>query len=304
MIRKIITKVFSGWQRRVIIIYPTSLVIFLALNLKPIQRLVGPKAMFSGQEIGASEYLGVPIWWWKSEVINDCLNGCVPTIDVTVDIYRLLLSFTIIIVVLRILYSIIKRIHRWRSWNPIRQDDDIVVFKGFSVETEDKENNLSLKLEVSDGKRSVTRKQNAVPISIDLCISGQKISDNFDINIVYTTLGQNGLLPLFTCTCGHFGCGGHYINIHLSDKSITLKNAYAPNDEPSDDKEYLRQEFEHTISLSVWYRLLRELLHRIEIEIIDSKINYLTVGVIGVNICDNIKTYEYNLDQVMNKSTS
>lgn len=304
MIRKILEKTFRGWQKRVIIIYPTSLVIFLALNLAVIQKLVGPKAVFSGQKIGESGYLGAPFWWWKSEVINDCLNGCVPKIDVTIDTYRLLWSLAIIIVVCRLIYSIIQILHKRRISRKIAKvvqdnQEEVIVFKGFKVEADDKKNDLSIRLEVSDGSRSPAFNENVVSICIDMYINNKRISNNLDIDKVFNTLDQEGLLPLFTCGCGCFGCGGNYIGVSLKSDSMKLKNSYSPN-----DKQELNEQFEYTISTDVWYRLLKKLLHKIELEVIDNKINHLIVGVIGVNICDNIKTYEYNLGKAMSKNNN
>jgi hypothetical protein len=52
-------------------------------------------------------------------------------------------------------------------------------------------------------------------------VNGQELPDVHDIDVFFEALTNSGPLPLFTCTCGVFGCGGYYIGVaHGADAWI------------------------------------------------------------------------------------
>ena len=44
-------------------------------------------------------------------------------------------------------------------------------------------------------------------------VNGQELPEVLDIDVFFEALTGSGPLPLFTCTCGVFGCGGYYVGV-------------------------------------------------------------------------------------------
>lgn len=281
-------------------LYILSFVSFLLINLDVFKKLIYPAFVENGQKIGDTLYLGAPLLWYKNEIIRDCTNGCLPRASVNIDIFRLGVSYIIVLAACKLIHVlalwIFWRISIKRSNN---LGEEVVIFKGFSVFAKDKVNNLDLRVEVSDGKRSAAYRDPIAWVHLDLYLNEEKVSGNLNIHELFTRLNQSGLLPLFTCTCGIFGCGGHYIDVRLGKDNITLKNAYAPNDEPDSSKEYLRQEFEYNISLKTWYLLLQDLLNKIILVAMENKLNKMVIGVAGTNVIEHLRVYQDNLQKEM-----
>jgi hypothetical protein len=64
-------------------------------------------------------------------------------------------------------------------------------------------------------------------------VNGQELPEVLDIDVFFGALTGTGVLPLFTCTCGVFGCGGYYIGVaHTADAWI-WRNRYPPDDAPN-----------------------------------------------------------------------
>ncbi len=64
-------------------------------------------------------------------------------------------------------------------------------------------------------------------------VNGQELPHVLDIDVFFEALTGSGPLPLFTCTCGVFGCGGYYIGVAYGDNAWIWRNRYAPDDEPN-----------------------------------------------------------------------
>jgi hypothetical protein len=64
-------------------------------------------------------------------------------------------------------------------------------------------------------------------------VNGRELPDVIDIDVFFEALTGSGPLPLFTCTCGVFGCGGYYVGVARDDSAWIWRNRYAPDDEPN-----------------------------------------------------------------------
>ena len=64
-------------------------------------------------------------------------------------------------------------------------------------------------------------------------VNGQELPEVLDIDVFFEALAGTGVLPLFTCTCGVFGCGGYYIGVVCTAEAWIWRNRYAPDDAPN-----------------------------------------------------------------------
>ncbi|KWX75903.1 hypothetical protein AMQ84_16240 [Paenibacillus riograndensis] len=114
---------------------------------------------------------------------------------------------------------------------------------------EEQQDKLSFDLEINIKKeyRNITRlKGRMVPVvtwKVNLYINGNKLDEDevFVEDEFFTSLLCPGKYPMFTCTCGIFGCGGYYVEvIHgieslfwlteqnpFSDRSIKTPNKFS-----------------------------------------------------------------------------
>ncbi len=64
-------------------------------------------------------------------------------------------------------------------------------------------------------------------------VNGQDLPEVLDIDAFFEALTGSGPLPLFTCTCGAFGCGGYYIGVAHGEDAWIWRNRYPPEDDPN-----------------------------------------------------------------------
>ncbi len=83
----------------------------------------------------------------------------------------------------------------------------------------------------------------AIEYWVYIKINGTRMPYVLDNYVFFkTAIHTSGRLPLFTCGCGYFGCGGYYVDVECTDEAWILRNRYDPNTEE------LQQEFEYRIS--------------------------------------------------------
>lgn len=64
-------------------------------------------------------------------------------------------------------------------------------------------------------------------------VDGLELPEVLDSDVFSEALTGTGVLPLFTCTCGVFGCGGYYSGVaHTADAWI-WRNRYPPDAAPN-----------------------------------------------------------------------
>src|SRR5579872_4127979 len=59
-------------------------------------------------------------------------------------------------------------------------------------------------------------------------VNGQELPEVLDIGVFFGALTGAGVRPLFTCTCGVFGCGGYYIGGARTAEAWIWRNRYPP----------------------------------------------------------------------------
>lgn len=75
---------------------------------------------------------------------------------------------------------------------------------------------------------------NLISLYIEVEFEGQKMKDILDADSLFSMIESDGFIPLFTCRCGFFGCGGCYVKITHTPKGIVLNNTYKPVDNPTE----------------------------------------------------------------------
>jgi hypothetical protein len=61
---------------------------------------------------------------------------------------------------------------------------------------------------------------------VDVHINGNDMPGILNIEAFFAIKQENALVPLFTCGCGIFDCGGYYVNVSCTDTAFILRNGY------------------------------------------------------------------------------
>lgn len=164
-------------------------------------------------------------------------------------------------------------------------------FDPIIIEGKDKDSGNRINVRIADSGDSPAHVDYIQTISVSLEINNKKIGDQLDIHELFSRLDQTGKLPLFTCTCGVFGCGGHFIEVYYKDSKIKLKNLY-----PAIDlfNEGLKTELNYEFSIEIWINLLGNIIEIIEFLVQSLELKTLIVGVTGINLVENLNTYKVN----------
>jgi len=95
---------------------------------------------------------------------------------------------------------------------------------------------LSCEIEIDsrkEYKNIAKHKRVLVPVikwGIYLHINGHKLDKDevFVKDVFFESLRNPGKYPMFTCTCGIFGCGGYYVDVVHKDKTIIWTTHQSP----------------------------------------------------------------------------
>ncbi|WP_334076638.1 hypothetical protein [Paenibacillus sanfengchensis] len=85
---------------------------------------------------------------------------------------------------------------------------------------------VQIEAEVRKEFRNVAKhKRELLPVlnyRIDLYVNGHKFDEDevFVVDVFFQSLLAPGKYPMFTCTCGIFGCGGYYVDVYHEDHSV------------------------------------------------------------------------------------
>lgn len=85
---------------------------------------------------------------------------------------------------------------------------------------------VQIEAEVRKEYRNVAKhKRELLPVlkyRIDLYVNGHKFDEDevFVVDVFFQSLLAPGKYPMFTCTCGIFGCGGYYVDVYHKDHSM------------------------------------------------------------------------------------
>ncbi|MDQ0170080.1 hypothetical protein [Paenibacillus tundrae] len=102
-----------------------------------------------------------------------------------------------------------------------------------------KPDKLSMEMKIETGKvyKNITKVKGRMIPSVDwrlmLYINENKLDEDevFVVEEFYKSLLSPGTYPLFTCSCGVFGCGGYYVEVvHETERIIWLTEQSPFND--------------------------------------------------------------------------
>ncbi|WP_411347613.1 hypothetical protein [Paenibacillus sp. WLX2291] len=99
---------------------------------------------------------------------------------------------------------------------------------------------LSIELQVEKKRvyRNISKVKGKMVSVVDwkllVYINGNKLAHD-EILVVeefFNTLLRPGIYPLFTCSCGIFGCGGYYVEVIHEGQNITWRTEQIPFEDP------------------------------------------------------------------------
>jgi hypothetical protein len=86
-------------------------------------------------------------------------------------------------------------------------------------------------LEISSIDHDIRHKLGWIEVYVRLKVNGSRLPYILDVNTFLSAIEASGKQPIFTCECGHFGCGGYFIDVEVTEDAWILKNRYDPLDE-------------------------------------------------------------------------
>jgi len=102
-------------------------------------------------------------------------------------------------------------------------------------------------------------------------------------------------LPLFTCTCGVFGCGGYYVDVECTTQAWVLRNRYHP------DTEELLEEMEYWLSWRQVHEVADELVTVLRAVHAHRPTAQLTSGAHGQNLVAKMEAYNTCVGRLMSR---
>lgn len=124
---------------------------------------------------------------------------------------------------------------------------------------------------------------------IQVHINGNALPGILNVEEFFNIKQQNGLVPLFTCGCGDFGCGGYYVNVSSTESGLILHNSYHRFNRS------LQSEFEYHLDWQQVRDVAEEILTYLEKAQERDPRAYVTDGYGGENLIDRIPDYRKSL---------
>ncbi len=117
-----------------------------------------------------------------------------------------------------------------------------------------------------------------------------RINDNdlpgiLNIEAFFVIKESNGLVPLFTCGCGDFECGGFYVNISCTDTALILQNSYHRVNRS------LQSEFEYHLDWQQVSTMAQEIFIYLQKLHMRDPQAYVTTGYSGENLLNRLPDY-------------
>ncbi|RRJ63682.1 hypothetical protein EHV15_12635 [Paenibacillus oralis] len=99
-----------------------------------------------------------------------------------------------------------------------------------------KHDTLSVEIEMEvrkEYKKISKHKRVLMPVldyRVDLYVNGHKFDEDevFVEKVFFQSLLSPGKYPMFTCTCGIFGCGGYYVDVFYEGDSVIWLTEQSP----------------------------------------------------------------------------
>lgn len=138
-----------------------------------------------------------------------------------------------------------------------------------------------------------------ISLFIEVEIKEVKMEDILDVDVLFLAIQEQGYLPLFTCSCGNFSCGGYYVKVSHLDGGICFSNRYKPVDNPSEVD--LIEPFECELPWKELYFVASEIYDKL-IEISKSYPGYeIGCGAFGEDVVNKIERYEVLLKELQSR---
>ncbi len=123
------------------------------------------------------------------------------------------------------------------------------------------------------------------PLFVSVYINGHDMPKILDVETFFALKGLHGHVPLFTCGCGDFGCGGYYVNVSSTDMGLLLQNSYHRF------SHLLQEEFEYRLDWQQIRGIAEEILVYLQKIREHNPQAYVTTGHGGENLLKRIDTY-------------
>jgi hypothetical protein len=120
---------------------------------------------------------------------------------------------------------------------------------------------------------------------IQVAINGNSLPGILNTEAFFALKEHNGRVPLFTCGCGEFGCGGYYVNVSTAESALILRNSYHRFDHS------LQSTFEYQLDWSQIRSIAEEILAYLQQIQVRNPDAYVTVGYGGANLLDRLLAY-------------
>ncbi len=124
---------------------------------------------------------------------------------------------------------------------------------------------------------------------IQVYINGNDLPGILNVEEFFAVKQQNGFVPLFTCGCGDFDCGGYYTNVSCTDAALILRNGYHCFNRS------LQAEFEYHLDWQQVRGIAEEILTFLQKLHARNPRAYVTTGYTGENLIDRIPDYRKSL---------
>lgn len=133
---------------------------------------------------------------------------------------------------------------------------------------------FDLKINISHRYKNITRHHGEIVPIIDwifiVIVNDEKCDEDevFVIDQFFESLLHVGDFPMFTCTCGIFGCGGYFVNVAHTSEGITWKTERTPFKELQHQEQPTKFNFTWEVITKATQQLLSLLedLHNVHIE--------------------------------------
>jgi hypothetical protein len=104
---------------------------------------------------------------------------------------------------------------------------------------EDEMATFALKYEYEE---SIANNQ-AIGLYITVWFHDTQMKYILDVDEFFKAMETPGISPLFTCSCGGFGCGGYFVKVIHDQTGVIFKNSYKPEGTLDDSNLIDRFEF-------------------------------------------------------------
>ena len=126
-------------------------------------------------------------------------------------------------------------------------------------------------------------------IFIQVNINGKDLPGILNVAEFFALKERKGLVPLFTCGCGDFGCGGYCVDVSCTDSALILRNSYHRFNRS------LQSTFEYHLDWQQVKGIAEEILAYLQkIQELDPHA-YVTVGYVGENLIERLPQYRKSL---------